>query len=104
MAMALTIVRTGSWLYDRQVEMRVDVIALNYDWWYSLAEADNQLEEDEKPMLLGPDGVLYYVRFKDAGKEKEPTWPDSLGHRTLAEAMSYAEQKVVGGVRWNSAT
>ena len=99
--MPLEIVRTGTWLYDGLIEKAVDVIALQYDWWYSLAEADSQLEEGEMPLSLGPDGCLYYVRFQKALDPSEPTWVDSRGEIELSGAMQSAEAKVVGGIRWN---
>ena len=99
--MPLKIVRTGTWLYDGSVERAVDVIALQYDWWHSLAEADGQLEEGEMPLPLGPDGCLYYVRFQRALDRSQPTWVDSRGDRELSGAMASAEAKVVGGIRWN---
>ena len=54
--MPLKIVRTGTWLYDGTVEKPVDIIALEYDWWYSLASKDGQLDDDVEPNPLGPDG------------------------------------------------
>lgn len=97
----LRIVKTGIWLYDNEVETPVDVIALDYDWWYSLAETDGMLEEGEVPKSLGPDNVLYYVRFTRALQDSEPTCPDSEGYETLDQAMEYAQEKVPGGVLWN---
>lgn len=102
--MALVIVKAGTWLYEGRVEVPVDIIALDYDWWYSLAEADGQLKPGEQPMALGSDGFLYYVRFQKAQQREEPTWPDSPGYVTVAEAMKYAESKVVGGIKWKKAT
>lgn len=102
--MAFAIVKTGTWLYGGRVETPVDIIALDYDWWYSLAEADGQLEPGERPMTPGPDGCIYYVRFREALKHSEPVWPDSHGHATVSEAMKYAESKVVGGIKWHNAT
>ena len=71
--MSIKIVQTGSWLYDDTVEMPVDVVALDYDWWYELAKADGQLEESEVPEALGSDGFLYYARFQRSGERNEPT-------------------------------
>ena len=98
--MTLSIVRTGTWLYGGTAETPVDVIALNYDWWYCLAELDGQLEPGENAKSLGPDGCLYYVRFRRALEPDEPTWPDSEGYATIIEAMAHAECKVEGGVKW----
>jgi hypothetical protein len=99
--MPLRIVRTGTWLYDGLVERPVDIIALDYDWWFSLAKDDDQLEQDEVPLPLGSDGCLYYVRFQRALERSETTWVDSYGNQELSDAVKSAEAKVVGGIRWN---
>lgn len=99
--MALRIVREGVWLYGGSVETPVDIVALDYDWHFNLAKLDGQLEPGEEPTPLGPEGWLYYARIRRALQNNEPTWPDSPGFATVREAMQHAEQKVVGGVRWN---
>ncbi len=99
--MPLSIIRTGTWRYDDAVEKSVDVIALEFDWWHRLAEADGLLERGEVPMQLGPEGCLYYVRFKHALDESEPTWVESPGHKLLHEAMREAEEKVGGAIQWH---
>ena len=98
----MKIVCCGTWLYDGSVERPVDIVALNSDWWYELAKADDQLDEGEEPMPLGPDGTLYYARFQRAGEASLPTWVDTLGHQTLHAAMSAAELKVNGGITWQN--
>jgi hypothetical protein len=99
--MSLKIVRTGTWLYGGSVEKPVDIIALDYDWWYSLAKEDGQLEQGEMPLPLGSDGYLYYVRIQRAMSPTEPTWVDSDGHQQLSDAMKAAEEKVTGGIQWH---
>lgn len=99
--MTLEIVLTGTWLYDGTAETPVDIVALDYDWWYALAEADGQLHEGEKPMPLGPDGRLYYVRFQRALEPSEPTWVDSFGHLDLTSAVSAAEEKIRDPIHWH---
>ncbi len=98
--MTLRIVREGVWLYGGSVETAVDIVALDYDWHYSFAKQDGRLEPKEEPTPLGPDGWLYYARFRRALEDTEPTWPDSPGFASVNDAMQYAEQKVAGGVRW----
>ena|SRR5690606_7363855 len=98
--MALCIVRKGIWLYGGSVATPVDVVGLDYDWHYNLAREEGWLEPGEQPSPLGPEGWLYYARFRDALQTTEPTSPDSPGFATVREAMQHAEQKVAGGVRW----
>ena len=62
--MALRIVRSGTWMYDDCVAMPVDIIGLDYDWWYELGKADDQLEPGEEPESLSATGFLYYARFQ----------------------------------------
>ena len=100
MARSSGIIRSGTWLYDGSVDRPVDVIALEFDWWYELARADGQLEEGEEPASVGPDGCLYYARFQHAGTSVSPTTVDSPGFETLDEAMSAAQAKVAGPIKW----
>jgi hypothetical protein len=102
--MTLKVVETGIWSYDNMVEMPVDIVALDYDWWYELAKADGQLEDGEKPVDPGNDGFLYYARFQRAGEPDEPTWVDSDGHKTSAEAMKAAQIKVAGKIVWSDSS
>ena len=102
--MALKIVQTGFWLYDGDVKTPVDIVALDYDWWYELAKADGQLDDGELPKSPDADGFLYYARFRNAGQLEEPTWVDSFGHTTSAKAMDAAQEKVVGPITWNDLT
>ena len=99
--MTLRIVRVGTWLYGGSVDTPVDIVGLDYDYWYVLGKADGALEPGEVPRPLGKDGFLYYVRFREALDTSEPTSPDSSGYTSVAEAMRHAESKVVGGVRWH---
>ena len=100
--MALRIVPKGIRLYGGSVETPLYVVALDYDWYYNLAKEDGQLEPGELPSPLGPEGWLYYARFRNALQSTEPTSPDSPGFATVHEAMQHAEQKVAGGIRWDA--
>ena len=102
MAASLRIAARGTWLYDDEVEKPVDVIALDYDWWYSLAEADGTLDDTEKPAELGPDGYLYYVRFKRAGESTVPTWVDTAGYPTVVGAIRAAEEQLGREIKWEN--
>ena len=98
--MSINIEKKGIWLYDGIAEKSVDIISLNYDWWYSLAEADDMLEPNEEPEPMNSEGVLYYVRFKNAGEATEPTWVDSQGYQDIHNAIAEAEAKVTGTLKW----
>jgi hypothetical protein len=94
------ITRRGTWLYDGTATMPVDMVGLPYDFWYEVDKADDQLEPGEVPMALGVCGLLYYVRFHDAGKKAKRTWPDSIGHATVEEAMRTAQARVPSPIKW----
>jgi hypothetical protein len=96
----VVIVRSGSWLYAKEVAKPVDVVGLPYDFWFELARADDQLPPDETAMPLSDEGLLYYVRFRHAGETTEPTWPDSAGYDTVGAAMRNAEERVPSGIAW----
>jgi hypothetical protein len=90
-AVAVRIARTGRWLYDGEVEMLVDIVGFDFDWWHELARSDDTLEPREQPQPLGVDGYLYYVRFRHAGEQTTPTWVDSGGHVSVEAGMATAE-------------
>jgi len=98
--MTLEIVRVGTYRNGFLSRAHADIIALDYDWWHSLAETDDQLEPGEEPMPLNAQGVIYYGRFKQALQEAEPTWPDTFGHASIAEAQHALELKIGKKIRW----
>ena len=94
-------VREGVWIYDGSVAQPVDIVALDFDFWFTIAEADGALEADEAPQAFGPDGWLYYHRFTRAGDRSEPTWVDSPGYATIDEAVVSAEARVPSPIVWS---
>jgi hypothetical protein len=82
--------------------MKVDVIGLDYDYWYELAKADDRLEQGEQPEALSSEGLLYYARFRHAGEQSEPTSVDSIGRSTIDVAMRDAEEAAPGAITWES--
>jgi len=100
MGSRMAIVKTGTWLYGGVGETPVDIVAMDCDWHYELDKADG-VPDPEPPQPMGPDGVLYYVRFQHALQPPGPTWVDSPGCASVEEAMRRAESKVQGGVRWD---
>lgn len=97
----MVIVRSGRWLYDGAVPTSVDVIGLDHDFWFAIAEAEGQLSPGETPSVPGESGLLYYVRFRHAGSDEPPTWPDSGGYQTLEEAVRAAEERAPGRIWWD---
>ena len=97
------IVRSGRWLYDGAVSQPVDIVGLGYDFWYEIGRADDQLEPGERPQPLDADGLLYYLRFRQAGDTETPTWVDSPGYSTIEQAMSAAQEKAPSDITWSSA-
>ena len=97
----MVVVAGGSWVYAGEVVKAVDIVGLNYDFWYELALADGRLEPGEAARPLGADGLLYYVRFRHAGRPVEATWPDSAGHDTIEAAQRAAESRVTGPISWD---
>lgn len=84
--------------------MPVDIVALPYDFWYELGSGDDQLESGEEPTPLNNEGVLFYVRFRQAGQPPTRTWVDSIGYATIPEAEQAAEARVPGRIRWSRPT
>jgi hypothetical protein len=78
----------------------VRIVRLDFDFWYGIAEADDNLADGEAP-ALNPDGYLFYVRFRPGQWSKSsPFWPDSRGFQTLDEAKLHAGSKVPTEIRW----
>lgn len=84
-------VAQGVWKYDDAVDQPVRIVGLPYDYWYSMGEADDQLEAGETPEPLGPDGLLYYVVFAQLGGPGFPTMP---------KAKAYARSQIRSEIRW----
>jgi hypothetical protein len=87
------VVAHGTWLYDGAAPQPVRIVALAFDYWYALGEADDQLEPNEKPAPLGPDGVLYYASFGEGRV-------DSSGCTTIADAKAAAQERLGSPIRW----
>lgn len=96
----MVIVRRGRWVYAHQQTMPVDIVGLPYDFWFELSRADGERETDEVAEPLGAEGMLYYVRFRHAGKNDMPTWPDSAGYPTVDAAMRSARARVPSPIVW----
>jgi hypothetical protein len=88
------IMKTGRWLYDGSVYGPVDIVALDFDYWYEIAPAEGALEEGELPETPDDGEALYYVRYRDAGKRSLPSGVDSAVSFTISDAMRTVEQTV----------
>ena len=97
----MKIVRHGTWLYDNAVSLPVDIVSLNYDFWYELGKADDQLEPGEAPQPMNELGVLYYYRFRHAGEMTTPTWADSAGFPEIEQAMLAAQERSPSEITWS---
>jgi hypothetical protein len=49
--------------YDGSVPTVVRVVKLDYDFWFTIGEANGDLEAGEQPSL-NDDGFLFYVRHR----------------------------------------
>ena len=96
----MRIVKRGRWRHNGSVEMPVDIVAFEFDWWHEMSRMDGTLDPDEEPVPLGENGLLYYVRFQRAGERSEPTLVDSSGHETAAAAMADAQAQSPAPIRW----
>jgi hypothetical protein len=86
-------VAVGTWLYSETTPQPVCIIAMAFDYWHFLAEADGQLELDEEPTPLGPEGFLYYASFLGG--------VDSSGFPTVEEAKLAAQCRVPTPIVWS---
>ncbi len=83
----------GSWLYAGSAPSRVEILGRSYDRQYAMAEADEQLEPGETPTPLGPEGLLYSVRYSGNAE-------DGL-FQTIQEAKGWADAQPWGPVTWD---
>lgn len=96
------LIREGVWLYNKTSLRPVYIIRADSDFWYEKKEADGLLEEDDKPEL-NEEGWLYYLCYKSHPNET-PQWVDSIGHKSLEEAIAHAESKFPALISWNEPT
>jgi hypothetical protein len=96
------IVARGTWVYDGVAAMPVFVIATDFDFWFEVADADDDLDPGEQPDL-NAEGRLYYLSFhglRDGGN----FWPDSVHYRSIDEAKLAGQSRVPSPIVWDSAT
>lgn len=94
------VVAEGSWQYHDDVWLPVRVVESNYDFWYEIGKAGDDLDPDEKPML-NAEGLAYYLVFQPDGPSEGSFWPDSLGFKSQDEARREAESLLPGPVDWS---
>ncbi|MEL7044649.1 MAG: hypothetical protein AAGL66_06470 [Pseudomonadota bacterium] len=93
------IVKSGEWLFEGELELPVDIVVLNYDWYYENEKGDGVLRKGAAPVPPGPDGLLYHVRFQEAG-EVDELWIDGGCYSTLEEALDGAQWKAPSTIKW----
>jgi hypothetical protein len=93
------IIRSGTWLYDGIIPTGVHIVCQNYDYWYSLGQADNNLETDEQP-TLNSDGVVYYVLFGAVPAER-PCGVRGSGFMSAEDAALWAATQVPSPIQWH---
>lgn len=96
----IRVVATGTWLYDGVAQLDVLVVEADYDFWFSLGEADGELDSGEAP-VLNSEGHVYYVRYRPGWRPAMPFWPDSAGFMSIANAKTAAEAKLLSPVTWS---
>jgi hypothetical protein len=93
------LVLRGKWLYDNSVYQPVQIFVIDYDYYYEIAKADDQLEPGEEP-YLNEKGEMYMIKWNDS-PDFLSFGPVESGGLTLKEAKSKVEEKV-SGVVWES--
>ena len=97
---AVRIERSGRWRDAGGRYRPVDVIALPYDWHHDAARDRPLADVPAEPTPLGPDGVLHYARFRDAGRTDGPTWVETPGRPTVDEAVADAAARASSPIEW----
>ncbi|GJM60746.1 hypothetical protein [Persicobacter diffluens] len=91
---------SGSWLYDNLVKQTVQIFALNYDYYYEIAKADNQIEPNEKPEL-NENGESFMIKWGNGEFSVKDLCAKEYGGLDLDSAIEKAERKVQGKIDWN---
>jgi hypothetical protein len=91
------LVLQGKWLYDNSVYQPVQIFVIDYDYYYEMAKADEQLEPGEEPGL-NEKGEMYMIKW-DSNPDFLSSGTREYGGLTLEEAKKKIEKKV-SGVVW----
>jgi hypothetical protein len=85
-------IAVGHWRYAEDHDEAVRIVGLSFDYWFSVGEADGQLDLDEQAQPLGDQGLLYYPYFAQI---------DGPGFPTVIQAKGYAQSKIRVPIRWD---
>ena len=88
------VIKSGTWLYDGQVEKFVLIIKQNWDYYY-----DEGYDTD--PPDLNEAGDAYYLVY-DSPDEQGSFYTQSKTCLSLQEAIRLAEETIVGDICWLS--
>lgn len=86
------VIKSGTWLYDGQVEKAILIIRQNWDYYYEEGY-------DSDPPDLNEAGEAYYLAY-DGPDEQGRYRPQSKTCLSPEEAIRLAEKTIVGGIRW----
>ena len=87
------IIKSGTWLYDGQVEKTISIIRQNWDYYYEEGY-------DSDPPDLNEAGQAYYLVY-DGPDEKGEYHPNSKTCLSLEEALRLAAETIVSDIRWH---
>lgn len=84
-------IRRGRWLYNGQLLKGVRILAINYDYWYEVEEADGLDMSDEEP-ALNEQGEMYMIEWMNASFTQRESF--SVGRLDLAETLVLVQSVV----------
>ena len=87
------VLKSGTWLYDSQVEKTILIIRQNWDYYYEEGY-DSDLPD------LNEAGEAYYLVY-DGPDESGNYHPNSKTCLSLEEALRLAEETIVSEIRWH---
>lgn len=86
------VIKSGTWLYDGQVEKPILIIRQNWDYYHEEGY-------DPDPPDLNKAGEAYYLVY-DGPDEQGRYHPQSKSCLSLEEAVRLAEGTIMGDIRW----
>jgi len=96
----VTLMKTGTWLYDGQVEKPVRIIRQTWDYYYEEGY-------DEQQPCLNDEGYVYYAVYGEPNapepglEDRGPRWfSRSHGCLSLEEAVALAERTIGSKIAW----
>jgi hypothetical protein len=98
----VTFVKQGLAHLGDSIHMPVQILGFDHDFWFRAREVRGGRPPGAKPLPLGPDGLLFYVCFREPGETiVDNPRVDTEAFATPAEAIAEAERLARARIVWD---